>query len=327
MPIMRQPGDSRDVTFCVPVDEIRQLRRQHYNATVESIIECHSELRVLRARPDRPGIRYRPGQYTLLGLGAWEPLAADPRGMPQEQCRNLLKRPYSFSSPIFTPEGELVEAGAESIFEFYIAMAPTRALHPHALTPHLFSLLPGDRLFLGLKPKGRYTTAGVLPTETVIFAATGVGEAPHNSMLADLFRRGHSGPIVSLLCTRFRRDQAYEAAHRQLANHYANYCHVALTTREPENVDPSHPRFVGKRYLQDVFSSTTIDQILGESLNPAHCHVFLCGNSTMVGVPHYDVCGQRIYPRPVGLVEILEGKGFRVDEPERPGNLHFEQFW
>jgi ferredoxin--NADP+ reductase len=324
---MQHLVDSHSVNSCIPIDEIRQLKRERYNATIESIVECNAELRVLRIRPDQPGMRYTPGQYTLLGPGAWEPLASGSANLSRGQYRILLKRPYSFSSPIFAPNGEIVEAGTESIFEFYIALAPNSALHPPGLTARLFALRHTDRLFLGRNPKGRYTTRGVAPTETIIFVATGVGEAPHNSMLANLLRRGHRGPIVSLLCTRHRRDQAYAVVHRLLASRYANFRSVALTTREPENLDPSHPQFVGKHYLQDVFSSPTVEQTLGVALDPAHCHVFLCGNSTMVGVPHHDVRGQRIYPRPVGMIEILESKGFRIDEPDRPGNLHFEQFW
>lgn len=327
---MGNTQDSRErsgVVSCLSPDEVRQLRRQHYNALVESVVDCHAELRVLRVRPDQAGMRYTPGQYTLLGLGAWEPCVS--RGQPgvDDHPRRLLERAYSFSSPILTRQGKLVEAGTESIHEFYLALVPASQAHPPGLTPRLFLLQPQDRLFLGPKPKGHYTTVGVLPTDVVVFVATGVGEAPHNSMLADLLRRGHMGTIVSLVCTRYRRDQAYQPVHRQLERRYPNYRYLTLTTREVENVDPDHPQYVGKQYLQEVFSPGRIEEILGGRLDPAHTHVFLCGHSAMIGVPHHDAQGRRIYPTPKGLIEGLEAMGFRADEPQRRGNIHFEQFW
>jgi ferredoxin--NADP+ reductase len=327
MGVTQDSRELSDVVSCLPLDEVRQLRRYHYNAVVESVVDCHAALRILRMRADQPGMRYIPGQFTLLGLGAWEPCAS--RGQPgvDSHPRRLLERAYSFSSPILNRQGELVEAGTESIHEFYLALVPASQAHPPGLTPRLFLLKPQDRLFLGMKPKGHYTTVGVGAADAVIFVATGVGEAPHNSMLADLLRRGHMGTIVSLVCTRYRRDQAYEPIHRQLERRFPNYRYLALTTREVENVDPSHPQYIGKQYLREVFSSGRIEEILGGRLDPAHTHVFLCGNSTMIGVPHPDVQGRRIYPTSKGLIEVLEAMGFRADEPQRRGNIHFEQFW
>jgi hypothetical protein len=27
------------------------------------------------------------------------------------------------------------------------------------------------------------------------------------------------------------------------------------------------------------------------------------------------------------MVEVLERRGFRADEPQQPGNIHFEKYW
>ena len=40
----------------------------------------------------------------------------------------------------------------------------------------------------------------------MLFLATGTGEAPHNYMLWELLRRGHTGRILSACCVRYRRD-------------------------------------------------------------------------------------------------------------------------
>src|SRR4051794_323860 len=53
--------------------EIANLRQKKYNATVHRLIKIHSDLMILRVRPDFPLPAHKPGQYTLLGLGLWEP--------------------------------------------------------------------------------------------------------------------------------------------------------------------------------------------------------------------------------------------------------------
>jgi ferredoxin/flavodoxin---NADP+ reductase len=37
--------------------------------------------------------------------------------------------------------------------------------------------------------------------------------------------------------------------------------------------------------------------------------------------------GDDRYPQPKGMVEVLETRGFRADEPHQPGNIHFEKYW
>ena len=36
-----------------------------------------------------------------------------------------------------------------------------------------------------------------------------------------------------------------------------------------------------------------------------------------------------IYPKPTGVVELLEARGFRADQPniKFQGNIHFEEYW
>ena len=66
------------------------------------------------------------------------------------------------------------------------------------------------------------------------------------------------------------------------------------------------------------------------SLDPAKTHVFLCGNPKMIGVPVKDPqTGRRSYPVPVGVIELLEKRGFQVDNhaAKIKGNIHFEEYW
>jgi ferredoxin--NADP+ reductase len=246
--------------------------------------------------------------------------------LQEEQLRHVVKRAYSICSPMLDGRGQLVRAEESTQVEFYITLVRYAPKHAPALTPRLFALSPGDRLFVGPHVHGHYTLRDVQPDEDVIFAATGTGEAPHNAMLVQLLASGHRGRIVSATCVRYERDLAYLATHRRLEQLFPSYRYIGLTTREPWNLDPSRADFAGKSHLQDLFASGRIEQIGGTSLDPARTHVFLCGNPAMIGAPQH-AHALRFYPRPTGMVEILEGRGFRLDEPGRPGNLHVEKYW
>jgi ferredoxin--NADP+ reductase len=191
------------------------------------------------------------------------------------------------------------------------------------LTPRLFLLREGDRLNLVEKITGHYTLDPVQPGDTVVFLATGTGEAPHNYMLWELLHRGHTGRLLSACCVRHRPDLAYASVHEELMKRYPHYTYLSLTTREPETVQH-------KVYIQDLFTSGQLEERLGQPLDPARTHVFLCGNPSMIGVPIKDRdSGQRIYPQPRGVIEILEQRGFQADQPQikLKGNIHFEEYW
>ena len=53
--------------------DVEQLRATHYNAQIIDIVPSSDDLMVLRVRPDRGIPHFLAGQYTVLGLGDWEP--------------------------------------------------------------------------------------------------------------------------------------------------------------------------------------------------------------------------------------------------------------
>jgi ferredoxin--NADP+ reductase len=310
------------------VHEIADLRRRRYNATVASIHKIHPDLMILRARPDFPRPDHRPGQYCTLGLGMWEPRFPG----CQEEVRKagdegrVVRRAYSLSSSILGDDSQLLDLYATDWLEFYIVLVretddPERA---PGLTPRLFMLRDGDRLQVGERITGHFTLEGVNPTDAVVFLSTGTGEAPHNYMVWELLKSGHRGPILAACCVRNRRDLAYLGVHEQLVKDHPSYRYLPLTTREPEQA--------GKKvYIQDLIVSGELEARLGRPLDPAATHVYLCGNPKMIGVPVKDrEGGPRQYPRPTGVVEILETRyGFTADDPAArvSGNVHFEEYW
>jgi len=163
----------------------------------------------------------------------------------------------------------------------------------------------------------------VQPDDTVLFLSTGTGEAPHNYMLWELLRRGHRGRILSACCVRYRRDLAYQDIQEELMRRYPHYTYLSLTTREALTAGQ-------KVYIQDLITSGQLEARLGQSLDPARTHVYLCGNPSMIGIPEKDrTTGALVYPKPTGVIEILQKRGFAIDQPAQKikGNLHFEKYW
>jgi ferredoxin/flavodoxin---NADP+ reductase len=307
-------------------EKIAELRKQRYNATVVSLKKTHSDLLILRIKPDFPRPPHKPGQYTSIGLGFWEPRLP---GCQEEELLNpdenkLARRAYSMSCSVLDDNGQLLDIDHTDWLEFYIVLVrETGREAAPALTPRLFMLRQGDRLFLQEKITGHFTLDPVKAGDTVLFLGTGTGEAPHNYMLWDLLRRRHSGRILSACCVRYRRDLGYLAIHEELMRCHDNYTYLPLTTREVDTV-------ANKVYIQDLITSGQLEQRIGEKLDPERTHVYLCGNPNMIGVPVKDrETGQRVYPQPTGVIELLERRGFKADQPaiKFKGNLHFEEYW
>jgi ferredoxin--NADP+ reductase len=109
----------------------------------------------------------------------------------------------------------------------------------------------------------------------------------------------------------------------ELMRRYPRYIYLSLTTREASNAGQ-------KVYLQDLITSGQLEERLGAPLDPSCTHVFLCGNPKMIGVPTTDrATGQVVYPQPPGVVEILSGRQFHMDQPsvKLKGTIHFEEYW
>src|SRR5262245_3383151 len=130
--------------------QIAELRRKRYNATIAWLNKPHPDLMIVRVRSDFPRPPHQPGQYCTLGLGNWEPRAP---GCVEEHLdpkaeENLVRRAYSISCSILDENKELLDVPKTNWLEFYIVLVRSKAEgEPGALTPRLFMLKHGDRLF------------------------------------------------------------------------------------------------------------------------------------------------------------------------------------
>jgi len=272
------------------------------NASVAAIRWNHESLAILRVRPDGPLLHADPGQHTTLGFFAGSTGAGE----------EMIRRVFSISSSILDDGLErLLDRSRVDDREFYIALDGT------TLPDRVTGLKPGDRLWMSPEAGGSYTL-GPLPADAdIVFCATGTGEAPHNRMIEALLRGRHRGRIVSVVCCRRRQDLGYDSVHRHLLKMFGNYTYLPMMTREGNG-----PR----RHIQDLFVSGDFQSRTGLALDPGRTHVFLCGNSGMVG--HPQETGEGIaYPEGPGMVEVLTTRfGFRIMTPDQPGNIHFERY-
>lgn len=306
-------------------EEMIELRQKRYNATVVSLQLLNPDLMILRVKPDFPRPPHHPGQYCTLGLGYWERRTegCQEESLAPADATKVVRRAYSLSCSLYGAGGRLMRLEDTDWLEFYIVLVRENPDgRVPALTPRLFALSEGDRVQIGERITGHYTIDPVKPGDTVIFLGTGTGEAPHNYMTWELLSRGHTGKILNACCVRYARDLGYHDTHRALMAQYPHYAYLELTTREPG--------MTRKRYIQDVIMSGELVERLGAPLDPPTTHVFLCGNPKMIGVPirHRD-SETMTYPEPVGVIEVLEARGFQADiaATKVKGNIHFEEYW
>lgn len=306
---------------------VESLRATQYNATVIQRMDVTEDLIRIRVEPDQPLPRFEAGQYVALGLGNWEPRVqpSQQEFVPENRWTKLVRRAYSISCPLLNEHDRLVTCESLRYLEFYVALvrgSDDSDQPAPALTPRMFGLGAGDRIHVANKITGTYTLAGVAPNDTVLMISTGTGEAPHNAMTAQLLSSGHKGAVINVTTARRRADLGYFREHQELMRQYRNYRYLWLTTREPENLDPNHPQYVGKQYIQELFASGKLAELAGNSLSPDHTHVYLCGNPAMIGfVPPG---GQP--PTQPGMLPLLQAAGFTAEHPGC-GHVRFEKYW
>src|SRR5262245_33684734 len=103
--------------------QITELRKKQYNATLVHIHKPQAELAIFRVQPDHVIQPHKPGQYSTLGLGYWEPRypgTQEETLMPGDEAK-LIRRAYSISHPVLEPGGELVQSTGNWL-EFYVVM-------------------------------------------------------------------------------------------------------------------------------------------------------------------------------------------------------------
>jgi ferredoxin--NADP+ reductase len=265
------------------------------NAVVTQKVEVAPGLFILRVAPDGWELpEFQPGQFAVLGLPAdatRHPLS-DPEGAPPKEGA-LIRRSYSIAS----------SSRQREYLEFYLTV-----VRSGSLTPRLYALEIGDRLWLGPRISGLFTFDRVPPDVNVVMMATGTGLAPYMSMLRTFLEHETSRHIGALHGARHSWDLGYRSELVAMARLRANFTYIAAVSRPEEEPVPWGGE-VGR--LQELWRRRVLGSLWGLGLTPANCHVLLCGNPTMIDE----------------MLAVLREEGYAEHTRKEPGQIHVEKYW
>lgn len=264
------------------------------NAVVSQRIEVAPGLIILRVAADGWQLpEFVPGQFAVLGLPGTAPrceLSDDEE--PLDKPEKLIKRAYSIASSSISRE----------YMEFYVTL-----VRSGALTPRLFALEVGDRLWLGPKFTGSFTLGDVPAGQRVMLMATGTGLAPYMSMMRTVLQ-DDTHQYVVVHGARHSWDLGYRSELNTMAQLARSFRYIPAITR-PAQETVAWTGLTG--YLQNLWQQGKIAEIIGTRPTPEDTHIFLCGNPSMIEA----------------IMGILEAEGFTEHKKRRPGTIHVEKYW
>lgn len=266
------------------------MQTEPTNATVIERVDLTDVLSIVRVRPDAGVVPpFVPGQFIRLGLPRMPAAGAVPSGSAARV--RYTRRAYSIaSSPNVTDHLELfvvrVEAGE--------------------LTPKLWELSVGGRVWMDDTAKGEFTLDLAPPGKDLVMVATGTGVAPFVSMLRTYRGSGRWRRFVIIHGARYAADLGYRQELEAAAAAEPNVVYVPLVTRESGGAWTG----LGGR-VQTALEPATYARLVGAPLDPGDCHVFLCGNPAMIDA----------------VEALLHERGFVTDARDARGNIHFERYW
>ncbi len=100
---------------------------------------------------------------------------------------------------------------------------------------------------------------------------------------------------------------------------FSNYHYYAMSTRDPENLDPNHPKYVGKQYVQQLFTSGRMAELAGSSLDPQSSCVLVRQSSD-----DWDCQTWHKSADQPGMLQLLQHAGF-TNPDTGPGHVRYEK--
>ncbi len=264
------------------------------NSTLVERRDLADDLAILRIRPDAPLFSFLPGQYTVIGLPGAAPrsplaISEDP---PPKDDSKLIRRAYSIAS----------SSKADDYVELYVTL-----VRSGALTPRLWLLQPGGRLWLGSSAKGHFTMDDLPRDQNVVLIGTGTGLAPYISMIQDYHHCNRGRRFVVIHGARHVRELGYRDELEALQCECRTLAYIPTVSRPA--AEDNWQGHVGR--VQSVLDDGTIERALDGDASSTTTHVFLSGNPEMVEEMH----------------RVFLERGFTLHTTRSPGTLHVERYW
>jgi ferredoxin--NADP+ reductase len=264
------------------------------NAVVTQKDELTPRLMILRVAADGWQLpHFTAGQYVVLGLPSTAPRCelSEPEIKPPPPDK-LIRRAYSIASSSLTAE----------YLDFYINLVSNGVL-----TPRLFALDVGNRLWLSSHPVGMFTLAEVPPEKNIVLVATGTGLAPYMSMLSTHLDCGGAQRIAVLHGAFHSWDLGYRAELETLQHLCSNLTYIPTIDR-PEDEPVAWHGHIG--WVQQLWQTGVVAEAWGFQPTPDNTDVFLCGVPGMIE----------------DMLAILISENFREQSHGKIGEIHIERY-
>lgn len=262
-----------------------------YNATVVGKITLTPDLIILRVDTDEPRDEFEAGQYTVIGLYGYEERSQNSteEAVPSEDDK-LIQRPYSIASA----------KSQKKKFEFIISQVKSGQL-----TPRLFNLELGDRLYVSKRIVGTFKLADTPVGNDVVMVATGTGIAPYISFLRSYVTDRPEQKMAVVQGAAKQWDLGYYSELTFLEDGFSNFYYIPTLTEADETWGGY------ELWIEEMLEQNVIEKETGIKTDPDCTHYFLCGNPNMVD----------------NVSEWLAEYDYSRHTRRSPGSLHIEEFW
>lgn len=264
-----------------------------YNSVVTHIMQVSPTMKIIRIKPDGWEFPdFTAGQFVALGLYEEVPRCNEATDEYKvQEPGTLIKRAYSIAS-----------SSSQHFIEFYVTL-----VHSGSLTPRLFSLNIGDRIYMAPKPTGMFTLDMVDDSKNIVLIATGTGVAPYMSMLrSNALKRQSKLMVIQGASNSW--DLGYYSELQLLSSMFDNFFYyptITMPEKEPAG-------WIGDtRFIEAIWTDGTVQKHFGVEVNPDNTHFFLCGNPNMIH----------------SMQKILIEEGFKLHSRKDPGQIHSEEFF
>ncbi|MFA6571658.1 MAG: ferredoxin--NADP reductase [Bacteroidota bacterium] len=265
------------------------MENSPYNATISGKILITPDLMVLRIRTDEPRKEFKAGQFTSIGLLASE-LRSPNSVITLERIDDdeLIVRSYSIASANHETQN----------FEFYISQVKSGQL-----TPRIFNLTLGNRIWIDKKITGIFSLNEVPENCDIVMVATGTGLAPYISFLRSHLNEHKNVKLAVFHGAAYPWDLGYFSELSFISQTFPNFYYFPTLLKADDS-------WAGLRgYIQTHLENKVLESS-GIELNPDKTHFFLCGNPKMVS----------------SVSEFLEKYNYTRNTKKAVGSLHVEEY-
>jgi ferredoxin--NADP+ reductase len=271
------------------------MKAPELNAVVVQKVDVAPGLMILQIAPDGwKSTAFHPGQYAMIGLPASAPrcgLAEPEPPLPDENM--FLQRSYSIAS----------NPARLDYLELYITLVPTGAL-----SPRLFALNVGDRLWMSKNFAGFFSLVKVPEDANILLVATGTGLSPCMSIIRTHLQPGSRRKFALIQGARHSSELGYRSELAALDEICENFTYINSISRPDDEPVAWHGH---SGYVQDIWKSGMIAEAWGFEPTSENTHVFASGSPAMCEA----------------MTEIIAESGYTEQTFKEPGQFHVERFW